>query len=153
MRSSIACVAFALSCVSAPALADEAYVEAVGGVSFAHEEDAVVAGLAAGYDFDLNEVLFAGVEGTLEKELVEDRHFAAGIGVRVGASVTERGKAFVGLNWQSKDCPECDEAWGFTTGFEQELGEHLYAKLEYKHLILAEEPNKNIVIGGIGYMF
>lgn len=135
------------------ALADEAYVEAVGGMSFAHEEDAAIAGLAAGYDFDLNETIFVGGEVTLEKELIEERHVAFGFGGRLGVEAIEGGKAFAGLNWQSKDCPECQQAWGFTTGWEQELGNGLYAKLEYKHLILDEEPNKDIVIGGLGVMF
>ncbi len=154
LRSAARLAALSLFTLSAvPALADEAYVEAIGGISMAHDEDAALAGLAAGYDFDLNETLFVGGEVSLEKELVEERHVAVGLGVRTGLEVIEGGKAFVGLNWQSKDCPECQEAWGASAGWEQELSERLYAKLEYKHLILDDEPNKDIVIAGIGVMF
>ncbi|GAM07156.1 hypothetical protein [Novosphingobium sp. MBES04] len=146
-------LALAVAGLASPAHADEAYAEVIGGISFGPEEDAAIFGLAAGYDWDLTETIFVGLEASLDKEMVKERHVALGIGVRAGLEVTERGKAFVGLNYQSKDCPHCEAAWGFSGGWEQEIGERLYLKGEYKHLATEHEGDKEILIAGLGIMF
>ncbi|TYC92804.1 hypothetical protein FMM79_02010 [Novosphingobium sp. BW1] len=122
-------MAVAVAGLASPARADEAYAEAIGGISFGREQDAAISGLAAGYDWDPTETIFLGLE------------------------MTERGKAFVGLNYQSKDCAHCEAAWGFRGGREQEIGERLYLKGEYKHLATEHEGNKEILTLGLGILF
>ena len=78
---------------------------------------------------------------------------AWGIGGRAGAEVLPRSKIFVSMNWQSKDCRECGNAVGLGTGWEQNLSEKIYAKIEFKHLFIDDEANANVGIIGLGLMF
>ena len=58
------------------------------------------------------------------------------------------------MNWQSKDCRECGNAVGLGAGWEQNLSEKIYAKLEFKHLFVENgEPDANVGIVGLGMMF
>lgn len=149
-----AVLAPALALAGRPALADEAYIEGTGGVSWTSEETDAIAGLALGYDVDLDETFFVGVEGTAEKLLTGGTRVAWGIGGRVGAEVLPRSKIFTGVNWQSKDCRECGNAVGLGVGWEQNLSEKIYAKLEFKHLFVENgEPDANVGIVGLGMMF
>lgn len=153
MRAITLPLATALAIASSPAIANEAYVEATSGVNWNDEATNAIAGIAVGYDIDLDERIFVGVEGTAEKLLTHDTRIAWGIGGRVGAEVMPESKIFVGLNWQSKDCGECGNAVGLGTGWEQNLSEKIYAKLEYKRLFVSDEADANVVIVGLGLMF
>ena len=102
---------------------------------------------------DVDERIFVGIEGTVEKLLAEDTRVAWGIGGRAGVEVLPRSKAFVGLNWQSKDCRECGNAVGLGAGWEQNVSERLYIKLEFKHLFVNEEADANVGIIGLGVEF
>lgn len=133
--------------------ADESYAELISGISWNREQSEAIVGIAAGHDFDLDETHFVGVELSLEKELVSERHVAAGIGGRFGRTMMSGGKAFVGVNWQTKDCFECGSAFGFNGGWEQDIAEGIYAKIEYKHLLVNHETDKDIVLAGLGVMF
>ncbi|MGA1809619.1 MULTISPECIES: outer membrane beta-barrel protein [Sphingobium] len=146
--------AAALALVSSPARADEAYVELTGGVSWNSEGTDAISGIAAGYDMDLDERFFVGVEATAEKLLVDDMRVAWGIGGRLGVELVRDNKLFVGVNWQSKDCRECGDAIGLGTGWEHNLTEKLYLKVEYKRLFISNgEPDANVGIVGLGVMF
>ncbi|WHO37444.1 hypothetical protein PMI04_012775 [Sphingobium sp. AP49] len=154
MRHVILPLAAALACASPSALANEAYVELTSGVSWNDEATDAIAGIAVGYDIDLDERFFVGVEGTAEKLLADDTRIAWGIGGRIGAELLPRSKIFAGLNWQSKDCGECGDAIGLGTGWEQNLSEAIYVKLEYKRLFVdSGEPDANVAIIGLGMMF
>ncbi|TCU54882.1 outer membrane protein with beta-barrel domain [Novosphingobium sp. PhB57] len=154
MRSAAVPFALLLMLAGTPAWADEAYVEVTGGVNWNDEETDAITGVALGYDVDLNETFFVGVEGTAEKLLTDGTRVAWGIGGRAGAEVLPQSKVFVGLNWQSKDCRDCGNAVGLGTGWEQNLTEKLYAKVEFKHLFVGNgEPNANVGILGLGVMF
>ncbi|WP_395326967.1 hypothetical protein WBP06_09610 [Novosphingobium sp. BL-8H] len=154
MRTTRLALILALTFASRPALADEAYIEGSGGVSWNKESTDALAGIAMGYDVDLNEKIFVGVEGTAEKLLTHDTRVAWGIGGRLGAEVLPRSKIFAGVNWQSKDCGECGNAIGIGTGWEQNLSEKIYAKLEFKHLFVENhEPDANVISAGIGMIF
>ena len=104
-------------------------------------------------DVDVTETVFVGVEATAEKLLTDGTRVAWGIGGRAGAEVLPRSKIFVSMNWQSKDCRECGNAVGLGTGWEQNLSEKIYAKIEFKHLFIDDEANANVGIIGLGLMF
>lgn len=53
--------------IATPAMANEARIEARGGVIWANGTSEDVWGAAAGYDFDLGETAFAGVEVSGDK--------------------------------------------------------------------------------------
>lgn len=146
-------IALAWCCTGSVAQANEAYVEATGGVSWSDEATDAIGGFAVGYDVDVSEKVFVGVEATAEKLLTGGTRVAWGIGGRIGAEVLPRSKVFVGTNWQSKDCRECGNAIGLGTGWEQNLTETIYAKLEFKHLFVEDEVDANVGIIGLGVMF
>ncbi|WIA58317.1 hypothetical protein N6H05_11145 [Sphingobium sp. WTD-1] len=146
--------ALALALASSPARADEAYVELTGGLSWNGEGTDAISGIAGGYDVDLDERFFVGVEAVAEKLLVRDTRVAWGIGGRIGVELVRENKLFIGANWQSKDCRECSDAIGIGTGWEHNLTEKLYLKIEYKRLLIGNgEPDANVGILGIGVMF
>ena len=138
---------------SGVAQANEAYVEATGGGSWNDEATDAIGGFALGYDVDVTETVFVGVEATAEKLLTDGTRVAWGIGGRAGAEVLPRSKIFVSMNWQSKDCRECGNAVGLGTGWEQNLSEKIYAQIEFKHLFIDDEANANVGIIGLGLMF
>lgn len=140
--------------LATPALAGETYAEVTGGISWNKEESAAVLGVAGGYDFELNEKNFAGIEAIAEKELADDTRVSWGIGGRFGGRLISGAKVYAGANWQSKDCGECSDAIGLTAGWEQDLSEKLYAKIEYKHLLIGDgERDKDLAIVGLGVKF
>ncbi|SNS35461.1 hypothetical protein SAMN06295912_10526 [Sphingomonas laterariae] len=154
IRKAILSLAVLPLAAATPAFAGEAYIEATGGISWNDEETNAIAGVAVGYDFDITEGVFVGVEGLAEKPLADDTRVAWGIGGRIGIEPLPEGKAFAGLNWQSKDCGECGNAIGLGAGWEQGLTERLYAKIEYKRLFIGDgEPDANVGIIGIGMSF
>ncbi|MBH0112891.1 hypothetical protein I5E68_07995 [Novosphingobium sp. YJ-S2-02] len=136
-----------------PVRADESYIEPIGGLNWNREESAVVTGIAVGHDFDIDEAHFWGIEVTAEKELEEDRRVAWGVGGRFGRTMLSGGKLFVGGAWQTKECADCGHAVALTAGWEQEIAEEIYAKVEFKHLLVEDERDKDGLVFGIGFMF
>lgn len=138
----------------APALAGETYIEGTGGVIWNREDTNPVAAVTVGHDIDLGERFFVGAEGFAEKVLADDTRMVWGVGGRAGARVLPGAKLYAAANWQSKDCRECSDAVGLSTGWEQDLNEKIYAKLEYKHILIGDgEPDSDIVAVGLGYKF
>ena len=70
--------------VASPALANEARVEARGGVFWADGYTQDSYGVAAGYDFDLGETLFAGAEVSADKIADTGTKVAFGLTGRAG---------------------------------------------------------------------
>ena len=147
-------VSAALASIATPALAGETYVEGTGGVIWNREDSHAVAAVTVGHDIDLSERFFVGGEGFAEKVLADDTRVVWGVGGRVGARVLPGSKLYAAANWQTKDCRECGSAAGLSTGWGQDLNEKVYAKVEYKHLLVDDgEPDSDIVALGLGYKF
>ena len=68
-----------------PALANEARVEARGGVIWNGSDSEAIAGVAAGYDVDLGEKTFVGVEVSGDKILTDHTRVSFGASARAGA--------------------------------------------------------------------
>lgn len=140
--------------VASPALANEARVEARGGVYWndGYTQDAY--GVAAGYDFDLGEKTFAGVEVSGDKIADTGTKVAFGFTGRVGAKMSESSKLFVAGGYTTKPCDLCEDAYHAGAGYEQSFGNKLYGKVEYRHYFTQNgAPDANSVLAGVGMKF
>jgi hypothetical protein len=133
MRTVLFSLAAAAAVVATPALANEARVEARGGVIWGGGDTEATAGAALGYDFDLGTAAFAGAEVSGDKVLTSGTKVAFGFTGRVGAKVSEVGKLYVNGGYTTEFCDGCQGAWHAGAGYQHNLGSQLYGKVEYRH--------------------
>lgn len=139
-----AAVAFAV-----PAQANEGRVEVRGGVAWASGDEEAIAGVAAGYDFDLGETAFFGIEGSADKVLVDGSDLVFGATGRIGAKVGERGKVFAAAGYsfgEGEDVPHLG------AGYQHRIGSNAYLKAEYRHFF-SDFVDVNTVAVGVGFAF
>lgn len=137
-----------------PALANEARVEARGGAIWNKGNTEAVAGVAAGYDFDLGSMAFAGAEVSADKILTSGTKVSFGFNGRLGAKVTEASKVYAIGGYNTENCDFCDGAWSLGAGYQQAFGK-LYGKLEYRHFFAdnAALTDLDAVVVGVGVKF
>ncbi|VWX51826.1 hypothetical protein [Novosphingobium sp. 9U] len=139
--------------LSAPALANEARIEARGGVVWAAGDSEAIAGVAAGYDFDLGGSGFVGAEVSADKILTDDTRFLFGLGGRAGMKLGENGKLYAAAAYQTKPCRYCEESVSLGAGYQHAFGK-LYGKVEYRHFFVGDDlPDYNAVVAGLGMRF
>jgi hypothetical protein len=139
--------------VATPALANETRVEARGGVVWGGGNTDAIAGVAAGYDFDLGPAAFAGAEISADKILTAaDNRVGVGFTGRLGAK-TGVAKLYVDGGYTTKFCTACDGTWNVGAGAEVPLAGNVYGKVNYKRYIVDNGPDGNSVIAGIGMKF
>lgn len=134
MRKVLLALAASLA-VASPALANEGRVEARGGVIWGGGSSDAIAGVAAGYDWDLGSSLFGGIEVSGDKVL--DGFYnrvSLGAGARLGVKTSDAGKLYVAGSYQSKFCSFCKDGISAGAGYQHKLGTNLYGKLEYRHI-------------------
>ncbi|SFG24670.1 hypothetical protein SAMN05518801_11212 [Novosphingobium sp. CF614] len=155
MRIAILSLAAAAGAVLAtPALANEVRVETRGGVVWNHGDTEAIAGVAGGYDFDLGDKLFAGVDVSADKLLTSDTRVSWGLGGRVGVKTGTGGKLYALSDYQTKFCSTCNESVAVGGGFQQDIGQKLYGKLEYRHYVVGDNtPDADGVLAGVGLKF
>lgn len=153
MRKIAILAAAAAAAVTTPAFAQdkagEGRVEVRGGVAWANGAEEAFAGVAAGYDFDLGEQAFVGVEGSADKVLVSGADVLWSIGGRLGAKVGPQGKLFVngGYGWtDGGDAPYIG------AGYQHKFGTNVYGKVEYRRT-MDTGPDVNFAGVGLGYAF
>lgn len=150
----VSLAAVAAAAAATPAMANEARLEARTGLIWNGSDSEPVAGVAAGYDYDLNDKMFIGVEGSADKVLADDTRVTWGAGGRIGAKVTPTSKLYAAAGWQSKPCSTCNSAVGVGGGWQQALGEKVYAKVEYRHLLVGDNtPDADVGLMGVGVRF
>lgn len=141
--------------VATPALAQgEARVETRGGIAWAQGTEEAVAGVAAGYDFDLGQEetgsVFFGAEVSADKILANGADVVFGTTARLGAKVGNGGKIFAtgGYSFgQGEDVPHLG------AGYEQKIGESgVYVKAEYRHFF-SDFVDVNTAAVGVGFKF
>ena len=141
--------------IATPAMANEARIEARGGVFWTpgYTQDAY--GVAAGYDFDLGDKAFAGVEVSGDKIADSGTKVAFGFTGRAGAKVSEQGKLYVASGYTTETCGGCNnESVHLGAGYQQGFGNKLYGKVEYRHFFLDQNrPDGNAVFAGLGVKF
>src|SRR5687768_10758214 len=102
-----------------PALANEGRVEARGGIIWDSGFEEAVAGIAAGYDFDLTPGgAFVGAEVSGDKVLTGGTKVAFGFTGRVGANAGERARVFAAGGYTTEPCDLCDGSWHAGAGAE-----------------------------------
>ena len=140
--------------VASPALANEARVEARGGVYWSNGYSQDAYGLAAGYDYDLGEKAFAGFEVSGDKIADTGTKVAFGLTGRLGTRLSEKTKLFVAGGYTTEPCTLCDGAWDAGAGLEQGFGSKLYGKVEYRHFFTKSgSPDSDAVMAGLGVKF
>ncbi len=143
-----ALAALLLSAAASPALANEGRVEARGGIVSVLDVEEAVAGIAAGYDFDLGETIFIGVEGSADKILIDGTDIQFGATARIGARLGESGRLYAngGYTFGENDAAHAG------AGYQHDLGQSLYAKVEYRHYF-SEFADFDAAVVGIGFRF
>lgn len=138
--------------VAAPAQANEARAEVRGGVFFGSGSEDAAVGLAAGYDWDLSETLFVGLEASADKVLdgfYDDVSFGGGL--RIGTSFGDAAKGYVIGGYNTQICDLCVDAWSAGAGLQYGITENAYLKAEYRRYFPGSGLNDyNSVLVGIG---
>lgn len=147
MRKFALLAAVAAVTVAAPAAANEARVEARGGIAWANGNEEAIAGVAAGYDFDLGTGAFAGVEASADKILASGTDIVFGATARVGAKLGTSGKLYATAGYSFND----GDAFHAGAGYEHKLGSNVYLKAEYRRFFDFVDVNTAVV--GIGTTF
>lgn len=147
-------LSLAASLVAAtPALANEIRVEARGGVVFDSSNSEAIAGVAAGYDYDLGDTAFAGAEVTADKILTSGTKVSFGFNGRLGAKVAESGKLYATGGYNTESCDFCDGTWTAGAGYQHSFGK-FYGKAEYRHFFVDSGfSDYDAVAVGLGVKF
>ncbi|MBO9603153.1 MAG: outer membrane beta-barrel protein [Novosphingobium sp.] len=154
MRKIILTTAAALGAtlaIAAPAQADEGRVEARGGVAWGYGDSKGVAGVAAGYDWDLGSAAFVGGEVSADKILDGDAKVQFGANARLGIKAGAATKVYATGGVSTKPASGLDETWNLGAGVQQSLGK-MYIKAEYRHYWV-NSADYNAVVGGVGFNF
>ncbi|WP_310497560.1 outer membrane beta-barrel protein [Sandarakinorhabdus sp.] len=132
--------------------AGEARAEVRGGLAWfnglgASGSEAVL-GVAVGYDFDISDSAFIGVEGSADKVLVSGSDILWGVGGRVGAKLGDATRLYAagGLGFGGGDT-----APYLGVGAQQKFGGSFYGKLEYRRYFDIVDINTLAV--GVGMTF
>ena len=137
--------------IAAPASANEGRVEARGGVVWGYGDSEGVAGVAAGYDWDLGSSAFVGAEASADKILAGGAKVQFGVNARAGIKAGESTKLYATGGVSTKPASGLDEAWNLGAGVQQDLGS-IYIKAEYRHYWV-NSADFNAVVGGLGMKF
>lgn len=140
--------------VASPALANEGRIEARGGVYWDGTSTEDAYGVAAGYDFDLGQSAFAGVEVSGDKIATTGTKVAFGATGRLGTRMGEAGKLYVAGGYTSEPCDLCEDATHLGAGFEAGFANAMYGKIEYRHYFVnGGFSDSDAVMVGIGTKF
>lgn len=148
-KTAIALAAATAALVAVPAQANEGRVEARGGVAWASGSEEAIAGVAAGYDFDLGSSAFIGVEASADKVLVSGADVVFGATGRIGAKVSENGKLFLAGGYsfgEGEDVPHLG------AGYSHKVGSNVYVTAEYRHFF-SDFVDVNAATLGVGVNF
>ena len=143
-------IAAAMLASATPALAEgEGRIEARGGIAFTSNASEAIAGIAAGYDFDLGAGKgFAGVEVSADKLLVGGADVLFGVTGRLGTRIGENGRLFGTAGYSFND----GDAFHAGAGYQHNLGEKAFAKVEYRRYF-NDGTDVNTATVGVGIRF
>lgn len=142
----------AAAAVATPALANEGRVEARGGVVWGGGNSEAIAGVAAGYDWDLGGNAFGGIEVSGDKVLESNTRVSLGLAARLGVKTSEAGKLYAIGSYQTKFAKFGDDSVAAGAGYQHALGGNLYGKVEYRHFFF-DGTDANVAGVGLGYKF
>lgn len=138
--------------IATPALAaegGEGRIEARGGIAWAGGAEEAIAGVAAGYDFDLGDSsTFVGVEASADKLLTDGTDVVFGLTGRIGAKLGDAGKLYATAGYSFND----GDAAHIGAGYQHKLGTNLLGKVEYRRY-LNDGTDINAAVVGLGVTF
>lgn len=147
MKKLIILASAAAALASTPAMAaGEGRVEGRAGLAWAAGTEDFVAGVAAGYDFDLGDAAFIGPEVAYDTNF--DGLDALNLGARVGFKAGEKTKIYLGAGYDVADIDE----FNMGVGVQQSFGDKVYGKVEYRRYFFSG-TDLNAAVVGIGVKF
>ena len=147
MKKIILLGAAAAALASTPAMAaGEGRVEGRAGLAWAGGSEDFIAGVAAGYDFDLGETVFAGPEVAYDTNF--DGFDGINLGGRFGFKAAEKTKVYLTAAYDVGDLDEFNAG----VGIQQSFGEKVYGKVEYRRYFF-DGTDLNAAVVGIGVKF
>jgi opacity protein-like surface antigen len=149
LRTTGGAMVAAVALAASPAFADEARVEVRGGIISVADTEEATAGIAAGYDFDLNDTFFVGAEVSADKVLVDDSDIYVGLTGRVGAHLSKSAKLFLAGGYTVGEGEDVPHLGG---GLEYNLTERVYLKGEYRHFF-SDFDDADSFVAGVGLKF
>ncbi len=137
--------------VATPALAQngEGHVEVRGGYITGSGLDDATLGVAGGYDFNLGDKAFAGVEIAGDKVLIDGAKVQFSSGARLGANLGTNGKLYAtgGYTFGQIDDPYVG------AGYQHKLTQNVYGKVEYRHQFINNFDDTDAFAVGVGFAF
>ena len=153
MRVVLASLA-AVAALASPALANEGRFEGRGGVVWSGGDSEAIAGVAAGYDWDLGDSGFVGLELSGDKVLEDNTRVSLGVGGRAGAKLGQVGKLYAAASYQTKPCKLCEDSVSLGAGYQHSFGGNLYGKVEYRRFFVGNGvKDYNAAMAGLGVKF
>jgi outer membrane immunogenic protein len=142
--------AIALALVAATHTPAYASGEARAGIASAGGTSETFAGIGGGYDFDLGDKAFVGVDLGADKVLAPGTEMFVSVGGRVGAKVGGNGRIYAsgGMGFC---CGGSDPYIG--AGYQYRLNPKVYGKIEYRKALSGFGPNIDFVGIGLGVAF
>ncbi|MBO9516795.1 MAG: hypothetical protein J7493_01870 [Porphyrobacter sp.] len=151
MNIRIAVLAAALT-VSVPAAANDFRAEARGGMTFGNDQTSeALIGVAGGYDLDISENAFAGVEASVDKVLVDGSGVILGGTARLGLK-SGGVKAYIDGGYSYLTCDLCGDAVHAGLGVELPISGRVYGKVGYRYFFF-DGTDSNLATAGIGMRF
>lgn len=137
--------------VATPALAQngEGHVEVRGGYITGSGLDDATLGVAGGYDYNLGDKAFAGVEIAGDKVLIDGTKVQFSSGARLGANLGTNGKLYAtgGYTFGQIDDPYVG------AGYQHKLTQNVYGKVEYRHQFINNFDDTDAFAVGVGFAF
>ena len=137
--------AFAQSSDSDAGASGEGRVEVRGGIAWAGGAEEAVAGAAVGYDFDLGDTAFIGLEAAADKVLVDGSEIFFTGAIRAGAKTSADGKLYVLGGYGFTDGAGDGAFAG--AGYQHKFGSNFYGKVEYRRTLVS---GTDINFAGLG---
>lgn len=153
MRKVLIALAATAAAVASPALANEGRIEARGGVIWDGGATEDVWGVAAGYDWDLGETVFTGVEMSADKVGASGSGMALGFTGRLGVKAGASTRLIADAGYTANTCTACDDPVHAGVSVEQGLGNNVYARVGWRHYFYDSSSDVDAVAAGVGVRF
>lgn len=148
MRYIVMFAAAAIAAAPATVSANEGWVEIRGGIAWVSGATNETIGLAVGYDVDVSEKFFIGVEAVADTDF-DISSPVLGVNGRAGFKVSEEGKLFATAGYAYETEFELDD-FVVGAGYQHNLGRNALMSIQYQRFV-DTEINRAMV--GLGYRF
>ena len=148
MRSILIICSTALAIMSTPALANEGRAEVRGGLAWASGGSDETIGISLGYDVNLGEKLFVGIEAVADTDF-DISSPVIGLNGRAGLRAGANGKLFVTAGYAYQTESDLDDI-ALGASYQRDLNSKAMVSIHYQRY-LDTEINRAMI--GLGYRF